>query len=244
MTSSQLQAFAELVPLSASSHSTTLLRPNLRHIICEPRSSTSAPALIERRIVVLSFDALLGHSCFSFGSARSNDYQLPFPGEVAPHHFIMFFHQQKRILYLRNTSPQGLYITLLGQRSRCIQSCCEPVEVAPNMLISVGGPSGVKFEVVTPTSFDSRLRERNLTLHFDLMHYQSGPPYCDASLTRKVKRRRSTTEELGTMKRQRVRELNDCSSRLLTDSSNVEIKRNWGVRLSHLLSGFFRAKAN
>lgn len=144
-----MSAFAELTPLSAASHSTTLLQPNLSHITCE------AQACVSRRIIRLLFANLLGRNCFSFGSARSNDYQLPLSNEVAPHHFIMYFDLKDSTLYIRSTCSQGI-LTSSNVDEPTIQTHNTPVAVVPSMRLQIGTINPFLFEIAT---FTSRTRQ-------------------------------------------------------------------------------------
>ena len=202
MSGSPLRAFVELIPESSSAHLSTLLRQNLRHVVNECRELPSAPKATQRRIVQLSFASLHGRTCFSFGSARSNDYQLPSLPEVAPHHFILYIHTQDRAMYIRNTCVQGIHIASPDHVSSHIQTCEKPVNITSSLQICVGGEGGPSFIIVNLLPSDHHEHSVNVAVYLSSLKRRAS---LDVVLSNARKRQGSGVDtEAGSAKHRRI----------------------------------------
>jgi hypothetical protein len=220
-----MSAFVELIPKSTAAYSSTLLRPNLRYVVCEMQPS--APARTSPRCIVkLSFASILGRSCFSFGSSRSNDYQLPVSDKVAPHHFVLFFHPSERVLYVRNTSLQGIHVCSQSQTSIHLQTCDEPVRVVSPMCIRIGSSNGLIFKMAIPTSLDY---DDNVTLYYNSL--QLSPPSAPV-LQRSEKRKRQGSVSAVAYKRPRLAALPASAPERWVMQLSLSVKFYWNGLLA------------
>ncbi|EMD95255.1 hypothetical protein COCHEDRAFT_1201645 [Bipolaris maydis C5] len=197
-------AFAEMIPLSKASYSTTFLRSNMCHVVSETRRSTFNPNVVQRRIVKLSFATIFGRHCFTVGSSRSCDYLLPESNEVAPHHFIVFFDLQERQLYIRNTSSQGLQI-VLAPGGNCIKTSNAPVRLTSPMQIRIGECSQLSFELVIPMITDQSLFNSTLDLYVDSLQPPTSRSFSLAECDAKKRQRTRDAEGEPLEKRQCTR---------------------------------------
>lgn len=235
-----MQVFAELLPLNPTSYSTMLLRPNLRHVVSESRVSTFDPTVVHHRIIALSFAALLSRQCLSFGSSRSNDYQLPISSEVAPHHFLLFFNVQERQLYLRNTCSEGVYILSRTHGNLHIQSCDVPVQVISPMRLQIGQDNELTFEITIPATYhDQRAYENHLSVYINSLHQPSlTPTTSPGQIVRKRQGNRSISQSAPIQKRhcQDAQGLHACHPALQEPGGDGE---GWFTRITRTVSSFW-----
>jgi hypothetical protein len=105
------EVFAVIVPSSPSACDTMNLRRNLQFVDCEMNIFPPSAMLKDRRILKLDFPSILARRCFSFGSSRASDYQLPKSEDVSPQQFIIFFDLRDLKLYFKDTSRNGTWVT-------------------------------------------------------------------------------------------------------------------------------------
>ncbi|CAO2652462.1 Nn.00g007450.m01.CDS01 [Neocucurbitaria sp. VM-36] len=234
-----MQAFVELIPLSPASHSTTLIRSNLRYIACELRTPQFTTTPVQRCIIKLSFASILGRQCFSFGSSRSNDYQLPKLDDIAPHHFIIFFHPDESTLYIRNTCSQGIHVSSKTQKSFHINTCDESFPVTSPMRLQIGNKKEISFEVVVPQSLGTQKYENDLAIYFNSLKQQIPAFATEQGRCTAKKRQGSVMSEDG---REKKRQLCACPAvaTSLPSSHEVIVKEEitgWFARISRALGG-------
>jgi hypothetical protein len=201
------EAFVELIPLSAAARSSTFLRPNLRHIVNESGIASRATCQTQRT-VRLTFAYLFGRRCLTFGSARSNDYQLLPVTEVDAHHFVLYAHPQHHVLCVRNTSPFGIYCMSPDRLSRHITTCDEAIEIGTSLQIRLGGRDGPGFEVKDPRASDLGEPDTLFRAYLASVEHHTSSRIPQVLLAAKNKRRRSsaTTDSI---RRPQKRRCND-----------------------------------
>ena len=212
----EMTTLAEMTPLSTASHSSTLLQPNLRHVTCEAQPSSFRRTNMQRRVIRLTFAQLLGRNCFSFGSSRSNDYQLPLSDEVAPHHFIMFFDLNDSTLYIRSTCSQGILISSDSHEKLRTEDCDTPIAIVPSMRLQIGTIKPLVFEIATYTSLNCQDYAAELVNYSTTIGQHTLISSISTLERREQKKRRAsiTIQEGGTTKRQRCAEPMGCFSRI------------------------------
>lgn len=198
------EAFVELIPLSTAAHSSTFLRPNLRHIVNDPGIASRATYQTQRT-VKLTFAYLLGRRCLTFGSARSNDYQLLPATEVDAHHFVLYPHPQRHVLCVRNTSPFGIYCMSPDRSNRHITNCDEAIEIVSSLQIRLGGKDGPGFELKNPraSSFDES--DSQFMAYLDSVKHHTSSRNSHGLRAAKDKRRRSSATTVSIRKSRKRR---------------------------------------
>ncbi|KAJ5056972.1 hypothetical protein J3E74DRAFT_409674 [Bipolaris maydis] len=241
-----MSTFAMLIPLTVTSYSTTLLQPNLRYVQSEPSTCQFDQTAVKSRAIHLSFGALLGRRCFSFGSSRSNEYQLPASDEVAPHHFIVYFDLEDNTLYIRSTCLQGITVYSDVDRSHYEAACDIPIAITASIRIRIGTTGRFLFKVVNVTHLDPQRYTTELE-DYSRSLLQSSIPL--ASITRRSegKRRVSDVDVSGTervAKRHRgITQTTDATIQFSSDESkalneDVRLTRNSKVEQQRMLIPF------
>ena len=109
------QVFAAVAPVSTDAEQALGLRHNYRHLVLESELLNRPPSSGGRngRLIRLDFTSLLGRRCFSFGSSRSSNIQLPKADDICPQHFILFFDLCTQLLCIKDTSLHGIWLSSL-----------------------------------------------------------------------------------------------------------------------------------
>jgi hypothetical protein len=194
--------FVEIIPRSSAAYSTTLASHNLRYITVSKQDLSNDVPVPTNRTIKLSLAIMLGRQCFSFGSARSNDYQLPSDEGIAPHHFIIYLGSQDRGVYLRNTSNKQLIISThaLYQTDEIPSDVGIRIDTTVN--VQIGHKNGPMFQIkVSPLSHHGNL-EACIALYFASLQQRKG--VSSVSAYQRKRRRSIGTEDDRRTKRHRA----------------------------------------
>lgn len=121
--------FATLFPKSAKASEVVRQRHNLQHVaLCEDCPAFPKPP----SAISINHHAMLGSSCFSFGSSRTNDIVIPASDGVCPQEFLLLFDLEPS-LNIKNTSlrPMKVQCLIAGREYQIAQGECVFPETKP-----------------------------------------------------------------------------------------------------------------